>query len=713
MPIQVQGPDGQLFEFPDGTDRETMRSAMAKRYGAQQQAKPDFSNVQSGASSVPAQPPAAPNPSLFGMGSDFRKRAGVSVPAMFVAAAKDMFGSRQGAAEYLAEKANEGRGLSSLITGGAQVVQDERGEPMVRLPDGSEYRLNDPGLDSSDVANLAGNVAAFLTPAGWASRTAQARNLGLGARTALQGATAGATDVGLQASFDRGRVDPVRAGAAVAGGGGGEVLGTAIGAGANRLAALSRSATGQNTRQAQSLLATAGVRVPERNALERLASGIEEVHAGANPNAILGREVYGFQYTQGQRLADPVRRFDQLSREELLRQSPGAGGVFRAAEESNRARLGEAIEGLGLRLGGRPGATPAELAQSAAGRLQSQADELAGRVSDAYAKASEGARSAISADSVRALPDRMQAAVSDFAPHPTLTPATSRTLDQIRSAVSALPENVRGVTLKAIETQRRIINNNISAAANPADRAAMTAIKREFDGWLDEAVEGALVSGDDAALQALKDARQLRFEYGRRFEGKADTDRFIAGLLDGTRTPEELVNIALGAGQVSKAGGARFIERLQRAADNDPQVIGALRAAHFRRLTTGTNGEPLGMGQIVRNIRATEYSNASIVKALYSPAEWAEIKRLADAMEPLVAKGDFARTSGTAERMARMAFQRIGGGLPVVGELVRAFGDARATIQANRALNQPLRLPAQAPSGSQAAAAAALGERAR
>ena len=34
MPIQVQGPDGQLLEFPDGTSRETMKAAMQKRYGA-------------------------------------------------------------------------------------------------------------------------------------------------------------------------------------------------------------------------------------------------------------------------------------------------------------------------------------------------------------------------------------------------------------------------------------------------------------------------------------------------------------------------------------------------------------------------------------------------------------------------------------------------------------------------------------------------------
>lgn len=672
-------------------DARALAQAYAQMRGTPGPSKPraDFSNIESSATSADHGPV---RPSLFRADSDFRDRAGVGIPTMISAAARDMFSTREGAAQYLAEQV------------GGRVGQDRDGSPTVQLPDGSSYRLNDEGADLTDVANVAGNIGAFAMPAAWASRVGQARNLGLGARTGLQALTAGASDAALQAGVTGGDVDAGRTAMAAAGGAGGELAGTAIGAGVNRLGTIARQASGQNTRQAGAMLAEAGVPAPQPNALARLSGGVEEIRAGADPNAILGRELYGFQYTQGQRTADPLRRFDQLSREELLRQSPGAGGVFRQASDANTARLGEAVESIGQRMGGQAGATPAELAQTAAGRLQSQADDLGGRVSEAYARAGEGGRTAVASDSVRMLPDRMRAAVADFAPNPDLTPATARTLAQIRESAD-LPENVKGVTLKAIETQRRIINNNINAAANPADRAAMTTIKREFDGWLDEAVEGALVSGDAASLQALKDARQLRYEYGRRFEGRGDSDRFITGLLDGTRTPEELLNISLGAGQVSKAGGARFVERLKTAADNDPQVIGALRAAHFQRLTTGNNGEPLAMGQIVRNIKSTEYNNASVLNALYSPAEWAEVRRLASALDPLIAKGDFARTSGTAERMSRMMFQKVGGGLPIVGEMVRAVGDARATIQATRALSQPLRMPARSPEGMQAAGA--------
>lgn len=701
MPIQVQGPDGQMYEFPDGTDRETMRSALAKRYGSPSQPRPDFSNVQSGSSSVPAR---EAKPSLFRMDSDFRERSGVGMGSMLTAAAKDMFGSRQGAAEYLARKINENQGLSSLITGGAKVDVGDNGDPVLRLADGTSYRLNDPGIDFTDIANVAGNVAAFWAPAAWASRFNKARNLGLVGRAGTQGGAAVGTDVALQGAFNGGNIDPVRTVAAGVGGSGGEVVGTAVGNVARSGVNYFNRATGRNADQAANVLREQGL-TPTRESVNALAPRIPELEAGANPNALIGAERYGFTYTQGQRATDPRQKFDLLSREELLRQSPAGGHVLREAATRNAEQLDTALSGITRNVGGDAvpdgPLTPAQLTQAAAVRLRQQADELDVRVSDAYNAAGQGGRTAVSTEAVRGLPQRLRTSVADFAPNATTTPVTARTLAQMSEAVAALPAGgsegrAVGVTLKALETQRRILNNNINAATNNADRAAMVKIKREFDAWMDEAIDTALVSGDPTALQSIKEARALRAEYGRRFEGSSDSDRFIAGLLDGTRTPEELINIALGASQVSKAGGARFIERLRRAAGDDPQVIGNLRAAHFLRLSRGNDGQPLPMGQIIRNIRTSDYNNASVVRALYSPEQWAEIRRLAASMEPLVAKGDFARTSGTAERLARMFGSAVSGGftdLPVIRGILQGVRDVRQLNQARAALNQPLPLP--------------------
>ena len=504
--------------------------------------------------------------------------------------------------------------------------------------------------------------------------------------------------------FNGGNVDPVRVAFAAAGGAGGEAIGSGLAAIGNRGRAAVNALTGRYAAQAAALLGHRAT--PE--AVARVAPNIDQIRAGADPSAIAGEGLYGFQYSLGQRLTDPARKFQQLTREEMLRQTPGGHTAFDAMNRNNATKLDEVLNGLGEQFGSRNAATPAEMVQGAASGLSRQAGELGDRITAAYAKAGQGSRAAVDVQAVAALPNRLRDAVREFDIHPNTTPATERTLSLIRNATDAVlgNGNAKGVTLRAIETQRRILGNNVNAATSKADRAAMVAVKREFDRWLDDAVEGALIKGDPDSLAALKDARALRTEYARRFEGGKDADRFIAGLLDGSRTPEELLNLALGASQVSKAGGARFVERLKVAAANDPEILGGLRAAHFARLTRGQDGNALGMASIVRNIRQTGYGNGSAVRALYSPEQWREINQLASALEPMIAKGDFAKSSGTGERMARMLFSKMGGGF--LGDTLNAVTSGVKGVQAQRAIRAPVRpqlgaLPAF-PAGGQAGA---------
>ena len=153
---------------------------LARAYAEARKSQPDFSNVvaRTTHSAQGYGPPSrredpTPRDSLFRADSDFRERADVGIGDMLWASAKDMFGSREGSAEYLAKQA------------GGTVVQDEDGSPLVVLRDGSRYRLNDAGLDNADVANVAGNVAAAWLPASWAARLGQARNVGVVGRAGL------------------------------------------------------------------------------------------------------------------------------------------------------------------------------------------------------------------------------------------------------------------------------------------------------------------------------------------------------------------------------------------------------------------------------------------------------------------------------------------------------------------------------------------------
>lgn len=621
---------------------------------------------------------------MFALDSDIGEGTPLHAGHALVASVKDMFGSQRSVAEYVAEKS------------GGRVARTSDGGYGVILPDGREYRVNEKGLDSTDVANVAGNIAAAFLPAAWAGRVAKARNLGAAGRIGLQGAVAGGQDAAMHAGATGG-VDVERAALSAVGGGLGELAGTGLSAASSKLAQIARARSGANRQSAIATLQAAGIEQPRPSLLAQLAPQMEQVRLGADPRAVLGEAEYGFQYTMGQRLTDPARKHAQLSQEEVLRQSPGGAAAFRNIEEANRSRLDEVLAGMGERLGGGGAATPGELVQGAAARLRQQADELKSQVDDAYAGVRNAGTVAIDAASVSNLPNRLRQAVADIDIHPDSTRGAHRALEQVREATAkvmasanAPGANRAAVTLRALEMQRRILNNAIGGATNPTDRRALTLIKREYDSWMDEAIDTALVRGDKAALDQLKQARALRAEFARRFEGGKDADRFITGLLDGSRTPEELMNIALGASQVSKAGGARFIARLRTAANDDPAVMGALRAAHLARLTRGANGETLTPGEIVRNIRSTEYTNASVVRALYSPGEWLEIRRLASALEPMIAKGDFARSSGSIERLMRALGVNVGG-LPLVGGLLQVTKGVRDTLGAQKAVGGRLK----------------------
>jgi len=231
-------------------------------------------------------------------------------------------------------------------------------------------------------------------------------------------------------------------------------------------------------------------------------------------------------------------------------------------------------------------------------------------------------------------------------------------------------------------------------------------LKREYDRWLDDSIDNALVTGDKEALAAIKEARSLRAEFGRRFEGDADVDNFIGTMIEQDKTPDELIGVALGASQVSKAGAARYVDRLKVATNNDPEVLGALKAAHLMRLTQGKTGEVLGMQAIRSNILAAEQNTPSVLRSLYEPAEWAQIKRLATSLKPLVDKGAFARRPGTADQVLR-AMQS----LPFIGKGVELIQKPVRVVQADRAVGRLAPLPAPRAAGATGAAGGAETQR--
>lgn len=348
--------------------------------------------------------------------------------------------------------------------------------------------------------------------------------------------------------------------------------------------------------------------------------------------------------------ADP-RRGAQLAREEFLRSpmaSPGTTGMI--SDPANilgnlDAQNAKVFEGIVQR--GTGGLNPAQQM----GQVQ---DDLIARRADAkrivdemYQGVRDRGPSFVGMDAMNQIPQRLRAAVREFRPDPDNYPATFKALKDIEGDLARFSESrVTAVSLDAIESQRRTLGKLIDAAKNRADRTAMTALKREFDNAVDDAWETALRSGDPAQLEALKGAREARASFARRFEPEGAAGSLIESLSTGSITPDEAIAKVMGTTQVAAPKAIPYIRAIKAAASNDPAVIQQLQAAHFANLMQDSAGNILPPGRIAANIQRAERNTGSLIRELYTPDQWAQMRRLADASSRLAVRGPDANITG-------------------------------------------------------------------
>lgn len=607
------------------------------------------------------------------MGADFERYTGATAGQRAGNAAKAL------PALVFGQDADLGRKLVSQIPG-SQMVQDANGNEVIETPDGKRWYVNQPGLDRYDAERLFANIASYI-PAGRI-----AAGVGnLAGRIGAMSAGSAATNAAGQ-GMGRDEIDLAEVGITGAIGGLAETFGPIY----RTLRETFRRAPTVAEVQAAAQKAGLNPGLFNTDEIKKLEALTAEAQAGASPAALQGEKEFGFRYTQGQK----TQKHDQLSREELLRQGQGpAADQLRGVQAGNRNALERTVRDIGTRYGGQPPTSPVDAFGRTQGVVQAQADALGGKVSKAYDDVREAAkadRANVSVTNVKGLPKRIAGVLTDFPVGEGITPATDAVIAGIKKRIAGLPEGTKAVDLNTLDIQRRLINQAYKAAANPTDRAALSKLKREYDNWMDETYQNAL-SADK--LIPLRDAQKLRAEYGKRFEGRggdAAMDDFIESMVSGGKSADELINVAYGTTQISKPIAARYVQRLKVAFGDNKEAMNGLRAAHFLKLTTDKAGNPLGMQAIRNNILGTERNAPATIRELYTDAEWSQLKRLAAALEPMVAKGDFARSSGTAERLARMvATSRL---LPGVRAIIDNVTERMQMASATGAM-QPVRKP--------------------
>ena len=144
-----------------------------------------------------------------------------------------------------------------------------------------------------------------------------------------------------------------------------------------------------------------------------------------------------------------------------------------------------------------------------------------------------------------------------------------------------------GVSAEGIEQARKRLVFFRSGATNDADRRAASAVMRHFDDWQSNAFETALLSGDETALRAFREARSANTEWRRRFfNDENEADKLINRIVTQEVTPQEIANLIVGSGQVGAKGVAsKLLTRLDEITGSDPEALQAIRGGIWNKLS--------------------------------------------------------------------------------------------------------------------------------
>lgn len=553
---------------------------------------------------------------------------------------------------------------NALATQGYAISQDANGNTIATDPEtGERAYVNQPGLDAEDVVRGAGKVGAYLPTA---LLTGPIK--GLLRRTAATAAGAGGTDVAMQTAASAAggdvSIDPGQTLTVAGAGAVGELGG----------AALARMYQAYKARGAVEDIRKAAYEMGLDLSDEQAQSVAREfVRGGGSMDDAMRANEFGIRRTQGMRTGD----HGQLSREETLRQL-SSGGPLRQLDQANR----EAIENQITRYLGQDSVE--DSAQRAGESLAMQARGLRRQVKDAYDNVGVAN---FDASAMESLPQIMRRGLrdADFFVDPNITPVTHSALKMVTDDIAQA--QARGVTsfnVKAVDQMRKKIGRLYGAAQNQTDRAALSILQRSYDDWVDDSVMSAIKSGDDEAIEALKNARSLRAEYGRKFQDPKELAKIVDGFQE--MSPREIANTLGGMDTLfGKASATRIVKQYKKAgADIQP-----LREAFFRRAVTGTNGEILGNQALRTNLRRMASGDrASLYRELFTPQELDSLGRLSNVIDDILPKGDFARSSGTSERGLRMA-EQLAKGLPFVSDWLSRLAGVGQYMGAQSAVGLP------------------------
>lgn len=544
---------------------------------------------------------------------------------------------------------------------------------------GADFERENPGTTTA--ARLLGGVA---TTGGLGGTTAGARLLGaVGGGLGRQVAASAASGAGLGYldALARGEDPTKAAGIGGVAGGFGPAIGRIAGAGLQGVARVLRG--GAPPAAPQNIAHLAGVDVP-------LSSG--QATGDVATQMMENTALRGGEGQAPQRVAEQFFRGEQAP-----------------AVEQARANIGQGFD----RYGGQTIAeSPQEAGELVGESVRNAAQQSRQNYQDLYREAFN-LPGEIHADAFRDIGQNIKGALS-ARQSPVIiddvtTPIASRALQDIDRTISELriqnraapgapsdPDNIVGVNLQGVDQVRKRLTAMASATERgSADQRAVRGIINEFDNHVEDSIANGLFTGDDRALDALRQARAAYSQHRQLFTSQGGGDdvgrameRIIGRNGGEGATPTEVANWLYGSAKVGGTGlSVRLAQRMQDVLGEPSTEWAGIRQGLWARLTTATEGTTqMGPGRIANRIgEFLNGSGAPLGQAMFSPKERRLMGNFAALQRQLEPRPGTVNTSNTAPVLRMLALNAFRGVLAAIGASVAGPAGAIAGFAANPA----------------------------
>jgi len=274
------------------------------------------------------------------------------------------------------------------------------------------------------------------------------------------------------------------------------------------------------------------------------------------------------------------------------------------------------------------------------------------------------------------------------------TPIASRAIQDIDRNISQLrvqnraqpggapdADSIVGINLQGVDQTRKRLTAMASATERgTADHRAIGQVIHEFDNHVEDSIANGLFTGDDRALNALRDARAAYSQHRRLFTsqgGGDDVGRAMERIVgrNGAEgaTPNEVANWLYGSAKVGGTGlSVRLAQRMQEVLGaNSPEWAG-LRQGLWARLTQATEGTTeFGPARIANRI--SEFLNGSgapLAQTMFTPQERRLMQNFMQLQQQLTPRPGTVNYSNTAPVLRQLTLNAFRGILATIGASV-------------------------------------------